>query len=186
MAALSRQPVTRRANVFNNYCMPLYGCQQWNLSHNNITQLGTSWNIAVRCMYNVDHQTHRNLLPALAHSLNLYHTLLFCFYTFLKFNVLLNNCTQNAFVNNYYNDVRSCIGNNLLHLKCRLNMLHCFVIHCLTLIKFNKSLFSNFPLYECSIGDCLHELLCVRDNSWSLPGFDLADVNDFIRDICLT
>ena len=31
-AALSRLPVTHRANVFNTYCMSLYGCQQWNLS----------------------------------------------------------------------------------------------------------------------------------------------------------
>ena len=58
-------------------------------------------------MYNVDYQTHRNLLPALAHSLNLYDTLLLRFYTFLKCNALLNNCTHNAFVNNHYNDARS-------------------------------------------------------------------------------
>ena len=58
MAAFSRLPVTHRANVFNTYCMSLYGCQQWNLSHNNITQLETSWNIAVRRIYNVDYQTH--------------------------------------------------------------------------------------------------------------------------------
>ena len=51
-----------------------------------------------------------------------YYTLLLRCYTFLKCNVLLNNCTNNAFVNNHYNDVRSCIGDNLLHLKCRLNM----------------------------------------------------------------
>ena len=72
MAALSRLPVTHRANVFSTYCMSLYGCQQWNLPHNNSTQLETSWNIAVRRMYNVGYQTHRNLFPALAHSLNLY------------------------------------------------------------------------------------------------------------------
>ena len=48
MAALSRLPVTHRVNIFNTYCMLLYGCQQWTLSHNNITQLETSWNIAVR------------------------------------------------------------------------------------------------------------------------------------------
>ena len=42
VAALSRLPVTHRANVFNTYCMPLYGCQQWNLSHNNIIQLEIS------------------------------------------------------------------------------------------------------------------------------------------------
>ena len=43
--------------------MSLYVWQQWNLSHNNITQLKTLWNIAVRRMYNVDYQAHRNLLP---------------------------------------------------------------------------------------------------------------------------
>ena len=137
-------------------------------------------------MYNVDYQTHRNLLPALAHSLNLYDTLLRRFHTFLKFNMLLNNCTQNAFVNKHHNDVRSCIGDNLLHLKCRLNLSHCFDLNCLKPGTFIKSLFSNLPLYEYPIGDCLHELLSVRDNLWSLKGFDLADVNDFIRDICVT
>ena len=84
MAALSRLRMTHRANVFNTYCISLYSCQQWNLSHNNITQLETSWNIAVRRMYNFNHQTHRNLLPALAHLLNFYDILLFRFYTFLK------------------------------------------------------------------------------------------------------
>ena len=32
-----------------------------------ILLLETSWNIAVRRMYNVDYQTHRNLLPVLAY-----------------------------------------------------------------------------------------------------------------------
>ena len=54
MVAISRLPVTHRANIFNTYCMSLCSCQQWNLSHNNITQLETSWNIVVRRMYNVD------------------------------------------------------------------------------------------------------------------------------------
>ena len=119
-----------------------------------MTQLKTSWNIAVRRMYNMFYQTHRNLLPALAHSLHLYDTRLFRFYTFLKCNVLLNKCTHNAFVKNHYNDVRSCIGDNLLHLKCRLNMSHCFDIHCLKHDTFIKSMFSNLPLYECPIDDC--------------------------------
>ena len=173
MAASSRLPVTHRADVFNTHCMSLYGCQQWNLSHNNSAQLETSWNIAVRHIYNVDYQTHRNLFPALTYSLNLDDTLLLRIYTFLKFNVLLNNCTHNAFVNNHHNDVRSCIGDNLLHLKCRLNMSHCFVLHRLKPVTFIKSLFSNLPLYECPIGDCLHELLCVKDNLWSLSGLIL-------------
>ena len=100
--------------------------------------------------------------------------------------MLLNNCTHNAFVNNRNNDVRSCIGDNLLHLKCRLNMSHCFVQHRLKPVTFINSLFSNLSQCEYPNGDGLHELLCVRDNLWSLPGFDLADVNDFFRDICLT
>ena len=128
------------------------------ICHNNSAQLETSWNIAVRRRYNVDYQIHRNLLPALAHSLNLYDILLLRVYTFLKFNVLLNNCIHNAFENNHHNDVRSCIRDNFLHLKCRLNISHCFVLYCLKPVSFIKSLFSNLPLYECPIGDCLHEL----------------------------
>ena len=89
-----------------------------------------------------------------------------------------------AFVNNHYNDVRSYIGDNLLHLKCRLNMSHYFVLHCLKPITFIKSFFYNLPLYKCPIGDCLHELLGYESES-TLPGFDLADVYDFFRDICL-
>ena len=52
-----------KIKLFQQYCMALYGSQIWPLWQNNIGDLCTKWNVAIRRILGVPNRTHRDLLP---------------------------------------------------------------------------------------------------------------------------
>ena len=55
-----------QSRLFSCYCTHIYGCETWNLHNPGINNIKTSWNIAIRKMWNVPPMAHRYLLPGLS------------------------------------------------------------------------------------------------------------------------
>ena len=49
--------------LFETNCCALYGCQTWQLDDPTINRLFTSWNIAIRKIFDLPARAHTNLLP---------------------------------------------------------------------------------------------------------------------------
>jgi hypothetical protein len=58
-----------RYSLFKTYCMPLYGCQLWNMSSRSINLLFTAWRKCVRRIWQVHPMTHCNLLHLICNDL---------------------------------------------------------------------------------------------------------------------
>jgi hypothetical protein len=58
-----------RYSLFKTYCMPLYGCQLWDMSSRSMNLLFTAWRKCVRRIWKVHPMTHCNLLHLICNDL---------------------------------------------------------------------------------------------------------------------
>ncbi len=66
--------------LFNSHCMPLYGCQLWNLDDSRVEELSVAWQVCCRKLFGLHPRTRSHLLPHIIISTCLSH--------FLEKNVL--------------------------------------------------------------------------------------------------
>ena len=54
-----------KTKLFNSYCTHMYGTETWNFREARFTNVLTSWNIAVRTIWDLPHRAHRRYLAGL-------------------------------------------------------------------------------------------------------------------------
>ena len=55
-----------QSDLLYTYCSSLYGSVLWDLQDNTINKLSSVWNIALRRVWHLPYNTHRNIIYALA------------------------------------------------------------------------------------------------------------------------
>ena len=61
-------PSIAQSQLMNSYCTHLYGCEAWNLQDTHVNSMYTTWNIAVRKIWDLPPMSHRYILPGLCGS----------------------------------------------------------------------------------------------------------------------
>ena len=112
-----------KIKLFSSYCMNLYGCELWLLSHNQINELSTAWRKAVRRVWELPYITHCYLLPLLCDTLPIFDELCRRAINFIRCCVshdsrLIRSVATNAIVAGRHT---SYLGHNVLFCANRYN-----------------------------------------------------------------
>lgn len=66
LAKYSKMSSDIKTKMFNTYCTHMYGCETWNVREQAFDSLCTSWNIAIRSIWQLPRDAHRCFLPGLS------------------------------------------------------------------------------------------------------------------------
>lgn len=151
------------ARLFQTYCCSFYGSQTWNMSNTIVDSIYTSWNKAVRRIFNLPFDTHRYLLPYVSQSEPIRYQLIKRFKTFFAACVSSENVIVNLLALNSY----FCNSTMASNRKISATL--------------NPAVYSDSEL---SLGGTLVSLLKVREQQWLLPSFQQNEVIEMIENIC--
>ena len=160
-----------RGRLLQTYCCSWYGCQTWDLDSKQARQMNTEWNKAIRRTLKIPYTTHRQLLPLIVHGRSFADQHVARVYKFMQSFVKSPNqhvlfigekarqCTNGALGRNW----AMCVASRgpVPHRVSPDSAVH-------------------------ANANCICELLDVRDRLAEIPGFNVADVNMIISDICCT
>ena len=121
IARFGHLPCVLKCKLFNNYCMSLYGCQLWKLSHKDLLSFDIVWRKSLRRLWHLPYRTHSALLPVFNNGRDLRNIL---YNRFISFSMQClnshNECisfiarvTSNSMLHNF--------GFNLYYAACQLN-----------------------------------------------------------------
>ena len=68
-------------NLFSSYCTHLYGAQAWNFNDKNVVRIVSTWNRAIRKIWNLPYDSHTIYLCALNEGIHVWDVI---FRRFLK------------------------------------------------------------------------------------------------------
>ena len=105
--------------LFKQYCMPLYGCPLWDLSHKSIERFYVSWRKSIRFVLGLPRNTHCALLPEICSDINVNEQLNIRFAKFIKSLYNSNNQLSRLCAQIAINGSSSNVSNNIT-VACKL------------------------------------------------------------------
>jgi len=106
--------------LVETYCSTFYGAQAWNLADRAISKIYTTWNKAIRRVWNLPYRTHTSLLSGIIGKAHIKDQILLRFFKMFLVMMSSTNKTVKALVNIVRHDARSVICHNLEILACKL------------------------------------------------------------------
>jgi len=167
--------------LYYMYACSFYGSNLWNLYNDDVLKLYSSWNVAIRILYNLPRETHRYLIEPVSENLHIKTLLCTRFYTFYS---SLSHCTKLAIrtlANIFNNDMRTVLCRNLNNIAADCNLL---VTELSKNIIISTLKFSVIPPNEEWRIPLLKELLEIRNDDYALIGFANDDISQIIEFLC--
>lgn len=154
-------------NIFNIYCMSFFGSQLWKLNAELLGPLNTSYNIALRKILQLPHNSHRAILYSMAAGRSLTEIICDRTWSFIqKCRQSCNTVVKNVTV--YIDSVKSSYMHNFVMLKYYPEMVQCNLT----------------PVSEYTMNFC-YELLDCRDGC-SVNGLSSAENRALLNFISTT
>ena len=97
LARFGHLPIMLKCKLFVNFCYALYGCQLWDLGHNELKHFDTVWRIVVRRVWGLPPRTHSVFLPFIMHGKSFFDAIVSRFYNFAV-NCLYSSNTHVLFM----------------------------------------------------------------------------------------
>ena len=168
-------------NLIKIYATSFYSSSLWDLSSKQCEKLFTSWNIAVRMIYKVPSQTHRNLIESLS---NCPHAKIMLASRFIQFNKSLIENSKSCIrilSSLCLDDLKTIHGRNLHYLQSELNR----ELEDLSssFVKQNMS-YKPLPEEEQWRVPLLLSLLDIRNQCMEVENFGKSDIEDMKLDVC--
>ena len=169
--------------LFKSFCMPLYGCQLWDLSSKTIDKFYIAWRKSIRRLLRIPNVTHNVLLNIICEDIPIEFQL---FKRFLKFykcifdNDNVNSRTCGLLV---LNGSRSAVSNTLTYICHKLNINKFDLFH----FDVSKGLYKKIINNQVDVLErkcvLIKDLLFIRDNLSNF-NFELYEVDYMIKHLC--
>jgi len=167
--------------LYNIYTCSFHGSHLWDLYCNNVVRLYSSWNMAVKVVFNLPRATHRYFIEPISEKYHLKTMLCSRFVSFFhslkKSNKIAIRLLSNAFQNN----LMTTLGKNIYNIAQDCNcypsdLTKLYVKSNLTFAEVSDDNFWKIPF--------LKELLSVRSNEIEIPGFERDELSQIINYLC--
>ena len=165
------------------YNLHLTGSPLWNLFSKECEMMEKSWNVSVRCMFNLPMRTHKYFIEPITKTIHLKFIMMKRFLSFLEKIRRGKKHKLSHILHSIENDCRSITGSNLrkiLLLTERNKIEDIQTSEALTQI------YEPVPESEQWRLGLLMELIDIRDGQQQLDGFDQQQVEEMINFICIT
>ena len=125
LASFGHLSIMLKCKLFVNFCYALYGCQLWDLGHNELKYFDSIWRIVVRRVWGLPSRTHSVFLPFIMHGKSFFDAVVSRFYNFAV-NCLYSSNTHVLFM---ARDARcsslSFFGKNLIRPQMSVRSIKC-------------------------------------------------------------
>ena len=164
------------------YACSFYGSSLWNVNSREVNRLFTSWNIAVRILFDVPRETHRYLIESISDTLHVKTLICSRFVSFYDSLNCSNRHSLRLLTNLCKSDHRMVLCQNLTSIArdCKSNIGDLSK----TLVKRSLT-FCEIPDIEKWRVPILKELLEVKNNVLSIDDFVDDEINDLINILCV-
>ena len=171
-----------KVKILNIYTTSFYGSNLWDIFSKDCERLYKSWNVAMRLIFEVSRCTHRYLIEPMSKSLHPKTMLCSRYVGFYKSLIQSSKLSVRILAKLFKGDQRTVLGRTLFTL-CRLSdAQNTDSISCQT-VKKNVKYFV-VPEAEAWRVDMVSELLKLRKETLSLPGFNLEEIQDILDSVC--
>ena len=166
----------------NIFSTSFYGSCLWDIFSSDCEKLYRSWNVAIRQAFKVDRCTHRYLIEAISNTLHPKTMLSARYATFYRSLVSSTKFSVRLLVRLCEDDNRTVMGRTLDFLCRECNISD----HNLLSASLVKKYVKYFPIpdEERWRDNCVNELLQIRNDFLSLPGFSIAEINLMLDHVC--
>ena len=179
-------PVTK-VKLLKAYCSSFYGCELWDLWDKGVDAFCKAWRQGQRSVWKLPYNTHSRFLSILCDDIPIQDEICRRFLSFIH-KCISSDCHIVQFVAKYsllFGRMHSVCGRNALY--------------CANQYKFNSNdilnphFNANVVTQKCheqrfdedvAVVTMLIELVCLRDNIFTIEGFDNTDINSIIEYIC--
>ena len=166
----------------NIYSASFYGSALWDIFSHDCDRLYKSWNVTIRQAYNVDRCTHRYLIEPMSNSLHPMAMLASRYVSFHKSLVSSSKLSVRVMARLFETDQRTVLGRTLDKLS---NMMNLPDINLLSPCEIKRKLrYFEIPDEEKWRIESVAELLKLRNQSLSLPGFSKDEINIMLFNTC--
>lgn len=168
--------------LYDIYACSFYGSSLWNVNSREVNKLFTSWNIAVRILFDVPRETHRYLIESISDTLHVKTLICSRFVSFYDSLNCSNRHSLRLLTNLCKSDHRMVLCQNLTSIArdCKSNIGDLSK----TLVKRSLT-FCEIPDIEKWRVPILKELLEVKNNVLSIDDFVDDEINDLINILCV-
>jgi hypothetical protein len=170
--------------IVNIFTSSFYGSCLWDIFSNDCEKLYKSWNVSIREAFNVDRCTHRYLIETMSNSLHPKIMLASRYVTFHKSLITSSKLSVRVMARLVETDQRTVMGRTLDSLCSQLNISD---INLLTSTGVKTKLkYFETPSEEEWRSSMVTELIKLRNQSLSLPGFTQDEINAMLVFTCTT
>ena len=165
--------------ILNIYAASFYGSSLWDLYSKQCERIYAAWNVAIRICFNVDRSTHRYFIEELTDSL---HPKVMLCSRYVSFHQSLLSCDKfhvRYLARLQQADQRTVFGRTL----CKISQECETSFPSKTVVKKKMKYFA-VPEAEVWMPPLLSDLLKVREDISTWPGFFLAEVDEMLRFVC--
>ena len=117
LARFGHLPIMLKCKLFVNFCYSFYGCQLWDLGHNELKHFETVWRKVVRRLWGLPPCTHSIFLPFIMYGKSLFDVIMSRFYNFAVSSLYSNNMHVLCMARNAGCTALSFFGRNLMRLQ---------------------------------------------------------------------
>ena len=168
--------------ILHIYTTSFYGSNLWNIFSKDCERLYKSWNVAIRLIFEVSRCTHRYLIETVSNSLHPKTMLCSRYVGFYKSLIQSSKLSVRILAKLFQGDQRTVLGKTLFTL-CRLSEAQNTDSLSCQVVKKNIKYF-DVPEAEVWRLDMVTELLKLRKETLSLPGFHLDEIQDILDSVC--
>jgi len=167
--------------MYNIYSCSFHGSNLWDLFGRDVNRLYSSWNMAVKVLFDLPRETHRYFIEPISENMHLKSLLCsryVSFYTSLQKSMKLSiRFLANISVNN----VQTVLGNNMFNIAHECNVDICDLSSNIVKKNMHFSRITEDSLWKV---DFIKELMDLKAENLFIPGFDNTDIQDIFRFIC--
>ena len=170
--------------ILNIYTTSFYGSCLWDIFSNDCEKLYKSWNVTIREAFNVDRCTHRYLVESISNTMHPKTMLASRYVTFYKALTNSTKLSVRVLARLFETDQRTVMGRTLDMLCRQLDISD--LSQLTSCIVKRKLKYSEIPEEEKWRPSTVTELLKLRSQSLSLPGFTQDEIDAMLVYTCTT
>ena len=163
--------------LVETYCSAFYGAQAWNLADTATNSIYTTWNKAIRRVWNLPYRTHTSFLSGIIGKAHIKDQILLRFFKMFKVMLSSKNRTVNALVNIARHDARSIVCHNLEILARKLAIDR----NELSSMNLNKVKFSIGKKLDPRVYIVKELLECIDGNEFYITNFSIVELQDILE-----
>ena len=170
--------------ILNIFTTSFYGSSLWDIFSSDCDRLLKSWNVAIRQAFHVDRCTHRYLVETISNSMHPKVMLSSRYVTFHRSLISSKKLSVRLLARLFEKDNRTVLGRTLESLCTECNVPD--IISLTPNIVKNRLKYFDIPVEEQWRATSVSELLQLRTESLSLPGFSGGEIQDMLDFVCIS